>query len=718
MQGKRTEQSITQQQPHHRDLNSAFATPLILLVTVFLLAPSASHSVQLPRISASASPPAPVVDAEEHQANLAFALTELNALAADDASLLGYTRPGSSDASPPVYALHHRYSARAVDSAGELLQVRPFYRTVQGWDDRRNRPVLYRTLVHETVPVRARVGRSVTYHLALRRRSEEEMAKQADDAAHARLHECAASSAAVCTPPPTPSPLSLLHAVLTVSTDAEGSRAITMRRLANERELGRWWAAHLARESDAERLSGEEASVPASTRLAHMQQQHLDLLERCTLPLATVLALGGLQEATAAAAAAAEADTDNNGSDSVASSASSSSGLLKAMSVNIWNYNYWVRRQPLLHSVLSSESPDVVGVQEVRAVKAGPGTGQGRWQSTDLSHMLPAFDYVFEPAMGFREGADWVHEGLAIYSRFRIARVDVLRLSRNPNDSQDFHQRLALRVLLRTPHGRLNFLTTHLSLSHAARQRTLPEIARFVAQLGERDGAHPTLLTGDFNAQFDQGPQLLTREENGAFVDAWMESQRLKRERKRKAAANSKEGECESDDHSDCNGDEDDSSANDPASRSSPSSSTASPNASTESESDDCLGWTFNAWDPRSRIDFILLKSDSTMRPRVVVDSTRVVGSEGVSLQGEALPPIGGVSDMKDTMFPSDHMFLAASFRIHSHDDHEAERSTRQAQQAGAAHEQHATVGHTASSRSGRSLSGPPHTSAHTKDEL
>jgi len=61
------------------------------------------------------------------------------------------------------------------------------------------------------------------------------------------------------------------------------------------------------------------------------------------------------------------------------------------------------------------------------------------------------------------------------------------------------------------------------------------------------------------------------------------------------------------------------------------------------------LGWTFSAWQPKSRIDYTLLRG---------------VRAEFISVEGNiseiqiGISPVGGILDMNDRLYPSDHKFV------------------------------------------------------------
>lgn len=548
-------------------------------------------------LSVSAAPPAsskPDAAASRRDACLQFAVEHIQRLGSHPELLA----PGR----PPSFALHSVFQESLVETPADLISLHPVYRTVRGFDEKRRRPVLYQTLVHEERVTRAVVDWSYTFHLVVRQKSRGEVRQAEQAAEHAAKRECAVEEpdCPAATPdlavPQTPWN-QLLHIHLVVSEDKDGSRAITLLRSSSPEEVAQWYSENSSKVANGSSSSSSAAATddhPTSERTALEREAHLKSLRHSFISLPRRLA--GHYEPLAMAQ-----DDD-----------AANVGRLKALSVNIWNYNYWQRRLSHLIRVIRESSPDVIGFQEVRAIKSGSSSGQPtRWQVADLAAALPEYEYVFQPAMGFREGHEFVQEGLAVFSRYPITATSVLKLSRDPLDGQDFHQRMCLRARVQTRWGGVNVLSTHLSLSLAARARTLPEVSHFASGFLPE----PTILTGDFNAVYTAGPSLLTRPEFGEFKDAW----------------------------SSVHGD---------------------------SEASDREGWTFHAWDHRTRIDFVFSKSEpGETRPSLVPVEARVVGKEGWSLKGEALPPIGGVADMKDTLFPSDHMFLEVAFQV-KRDDH------------------------------------------------
>ena len=556
--------------------------------------------------------------------------------------------------SPPRWSLHSVPFAHPIDESwGEIVQRRSVYRTVRGFDEKRQRPIVYQTLVQEDYLTRAVVDRTATYHLVLRPVLQAEVDAAVSAAESARLKECAASEEPACAAPIPPAPSSLLHAVVGVSTDFDGSRALTTLRSANRTEVAAWWATFMARGENAQEQEQADAAggATASARMAAMQETFLHELDRDFRSLPLKLQRRATLSTESLCAPSADSDC--------------SEGSLRVMSVNIWNTNHWSYRIPLLTSVLRSSAPHLIGFQEVRALKASPpgrpAPKESRWQVSDLAAMLPLHEYTYSPAMGFREGSfEFVHEGLAVFSSLPIHSVSALKLTRDAQDGQDFHQRMCLRAAVHTPWGHVHMLTTHLSLSAAARKRTLPEVGALARSMLPQ----PSILVGDFNAQWEDegGPHMLADSLSGAA----------------------------------------------------PSASPSPPPSQDQSRSPHSLfqfrdvwgqlhgttpaseqrGWTFHSWDHRSRIDFVMHNSRGDTRtaeaaattaaatseqapqsamqegyatsPSLTPLSIAVVGSEGQSIAHihPSLAAIGGVSDMKDTIFPSDHMFLLSTFKL------------------------------------------------------
>ncbi|PRP81074.1 hypothetical protein PROFUN_11188 [Planoprotostelium fungivorum] len=197
---------------------------------------------------------------------------------------------------------------------------------------------------------------------------------------------------------------------------------------------------------------------------------------------------------------------------------------MRIMSYNIWNLNpIWTARRRMLIDQLKAESPDIVGMQEVRYQFDGRSSIH---QITEITRELPEYQYVYHPSMTYLQQGGHEDEGLAILSKWPIIDSEVLRLTRNFSDYADEHQRATLRALIKTPKGPLQVFVVHSSLSLSARVRNSIEMWNFM-QSG-RKGA-PQILLGDMNEEPNDIPVdfLMGRRSlngiTGDFKDAWVE---------------------------------------------------------------------------------------------------------------------------------------------------------------------------------------------------
>ena len=101
----------------------------------------------------------------------------------------------------------------------------------------------------------------------------------------------------------------------------------------------------------------------------------------------------------------------------------------------------------------------------------------------------------------YNEHGSRVEEGVAVLSKFPIRRQDYILLSRDYTDKQDDHQRLVLHAQITVPSiGTIHVYGTHLSLSEAARDRTVRELSDFIDWNGANEFS---VFCGDLNAEPD-----------------------------------------------------------------------------------------------------------------------------------------------------------------------------------------------------------------------
>ena len=281
---------------------------------------------------------------------------------------------------------------------------------------------------------------------------------------------------------------------------------------------------------------------------------------------------------------------------------------INILSANLWNYNHWEKRLPLVLQELKRINADIICFQEVSARKISS-KQNNRFMIQDLTEnnnnnnnnniSLDDYEFIHEPVMGFQEGDDYVIEGLAIFSKFPIVSTYLLLLSRDENDMNDFHQRAVLHARILTPHGIINVMTTHMSLSERARARTVHEIGKYIQTIRE-----PIILVGDMNSEASD-IFILTLIKEYKFLDLWPFLHGLNNSRSSSA-------------------------------------------------------YTFNSYFPKSRIDYIFIKNNNNN----IIKPTRIFIEANIGIHMTGLAPTGGVSDMKESLFPSDHMFLLGFMEI------------------------------------------------------
>ena len=197
----------------------------------------------------------------------------------------------------------------------------------------------------------------------------------------------------------------------------------------------------------------------------------------------------------------------------------------RILDLNIWNYNDpWSVRRDLIISLILETNPDIIALQEVRYQDwIDP-----RHQADQILAGLTGYSAVWNsaaywsPEQTGNRGQQW--EGLAILSRHPIVDRRMARLERDMTDPRNHFERLILGAQIRLPKSPLWLFNTHFPLSARARERIVPVALDFVTQT-----AHdlPFVFTGDFNAEPTELPiQYLTGQaqidgHSGNLGDAW-----------------------------------------------------------------------------------------------------------------------------------------------------------------------------------------------------
>ncbi|XP_038070934.1 uncharacterized protein LOC119739884 [Patiria miniata] len=206
---------------------------------------------------------------------------------------------------------------------------------------------------------------------------------------------------------------------------------------------------------------------------------------------------------------------------------------------NIWNFNgispggtsadkneAYIQRVAHLGDLIANTKADIIGFQEVRFDVNGGGH-LGPCQVQQLANHLPQYQFVYQPAVNYvPDSFDRAEEGLAIFSLHPILSHDFILLSRDMNDDDDKqHQRVCLHAEIETPsNGRIHVFLTHLSLSEAARERSVVEIWNHMTKF-----PGPAVLIGDLNAhpqsraiRFLQGELEINGVKTEGLQGAWL----------------------------------------------------------------------------------------------------------------------------------------------------------------------------------------------------
>jgi endonuclease/exonuclease/phosphatase family metal-dependent hydrolase len=169
-------------------------------------------------------------------------------------------------------------------------------------------------------------------------------------------------------------------------------------------------------------------------------------------------------------------------------------------------------RLELVVEQLAALRPDVVALQEASV-------GGKRGNVAERLGRALGFEWIHAPTTSQVFGIGWLDraitslirfdEGPAVLSRFPIVGSEIVALPRCANR---LFPRVLLRVEVRTPHGALDFYSTHTS-------RDACQLRRVAELVGARRGPLPAIVAGDFNTResADAYGELL----NAGFVDAF-----------------------------------------------------------------------------------------------------------------------------------------------------------------------------------------------------
>ena len=161
---------------------------------------------------------------------------------------------------------------------------------------------------------------------------------------------------------------------------------------------------------------------------------------------------------------------------------------------------------------LAALRPDVVALQEASV-------GGKRGNVAERLGRALGFEWIHAPTTSQVFGIGWLDraitsairfdEGPAVLSRFPIVGSDIVALPRCANR---LFPRVLLRVEVRTPHGPLDFYSTHTSRDDC-------QLRRVAELVGARRGPLPSIVAGDFNTR--ESADAYTELLGVGFVDAF-----------------------------------------------------------------------------------------------------------------------------------------------------------------------------------------------------
>lgn len=168
---------------------------------------------------------------------------------------------------------------------------------------------------------------------------------------------------------------------------------------------------------------------------------------------------------------------------------------LTVLTQNIWGgVSGWPARRALLVDRIARFSPDVIALQEVHA---RPAIG-GESQAHELARALGGYRALF--AAG-RVEATGQCEGVGLLVRHRAHAHDPCALTLDPTDPfEGANRRVVLAATIEHHEGPVDVFATHLSLSRAARTRTVEELLAFIERVRSVSKSVLSVLLGDMNA--------------------------------------------------------------------------------------------------------------------------------------------------------------------------------------------------------------------------
>jgi endonuclease/exonuclease/phosphatase family metal-dependent hydrolase len=162
---------------------------------------------------------------------------------------------------------------------------------------------------------------------------------------------------------------------------------------------------------------------------------------------------------------------------------------MKILNLNLWNYNNWEERKPLIADFIEKRNPDIITMQEVRDdLRFNP---KGNNQAKQINNLLnyPYFKFIKTMDVNKVNNLDNppCYEGLAVLSKHPIIKSQKFALKKHPEDK-------FTRAILWVKIKDLDLINVHYSPDDLFSKLHLEETLEFA----KRNNIRPVII-GDFN---------------------------------------------------------------------------------------------------------------------------------------------------------------------------------------------------------------------------
>ena len=162
---------------------------------------------------------------------------------------------------------------------------------------------------------------------------------------------------------------------------------------------------------------------------------------------------------------------------------------MKILNFNLWNYNNWEERKPLIVDFIKKHNPDIITMQEVRDDLRF--NSKGNNQAKQINNLLnyPYLKFIKTMDVNKVNNLDNppCHEGLAVLSKYAFVKSQKAPLKKHPNDK-------FTRAILWTRINDLDLINVHYSPDDLFSKLHLEETLKFA----KKEKIKPIII-GDFN---------------------------------------------------------------------------------------------------------------------------------------------------------------------------------------------------------------------------